>query len=90
MKWRLTRRRIILYFFIFIFILIARPAGFLLFHYVKDRIPERTEKNGFTNDASHLNETRVDSIVHVASGKQEAIQQIRWLIKKGSAEGKII
>jgi len=90
MKGRFTIRRIIIFLVIILLILIARPVSFLLYNYFKDKAPVSTERPGYTNDASNLNETKVATIVKAFEGIDEATQQISQLIKLAKAEGKKI
>jgi len=90
MKGRFTIRRIILLLVVVVLILIARPVSFLLYNYFKDKKPVSTERPGYTNDASNLNETKIGRLVKVPEGVDEATEQISQLIKQAKAEGKKI
>jgi len=87
---KLMLRRIIFFFFIILFILIGRPTGFLICTYIKDKKIAKVEKPGFTNDASHLNETKVDSVVKTFEDIDKATAQISQLIKQAKEQGKKI
>jgi hypothetical protein len=63
---RLTRKKIFLAIIIILLAIIARPVGFLLHTYYTDPKPVVNLKNGYTNDASRLNETRIEKIVKPA------------------------
>lgn len=69
---------------------LIRPAGFILYAYLKDKEAQITVKTGFAQDASRLNETRVDTVVKVLPGIAAATRQISELIKQAKAEGKKI
>ena len=87
---RFSFRRIILFIFLILLILIGRPAGYLICTYYKDKNHERIEKPGYANDASNLNETKISSIVKVPEDVDEATAQVMQLIKQAEAEGKKI
>lgn len=90
MKFRLTRKKIILLILLLLLLLFGRPAGFLLYNYFKDQPPVHSEKPGFVNDASQLNETRTALVLKVSETEVEAISQIVSLIRKARKEGKKI
>ena len=87
---RFTIRRILLFIFLVLIILIARPTGFLICTYYKDKNYVKVEKPGYTNDASNLNETKVSSIVKIPGDVDQATAQIMQLIKQAGEEGKKI
>lgn len=90
MKRIFTPRRIIVALILILLIFIARPAGFLIYSYCKDKKAVRSERAGYTNDASNLNETKIDSLIKVPEKVDEAIAQISGLILFAKAEGKKI
>jgi len=90
MKRKLTFKRITLFCILLVLIIIARPVGFLMYNYYKDPKPFKKEKNGYTNDASNLNETKIQTIIDVPEGIAEATAQIVQLIQQASREGKKI
>jgi len=87
---RFSFGRILLFLFIILFLLIGRPTGFLICTYIKDKKLAKVEKTGYTNDASHLNETKVDSVVKAFADIDKAIAQISQLIKQAKEQGKKI
>lgn len=82
--------KIILFLSIILLLFIARPLGFLIYNYYKDKKPVKLERTGYTNDASNLNETKVDSIVKVSTDINEAIGQISQLVVQAKIQGKKI
>ncbi len=89
-KSRFRISRIILFIIIVLLIIIARPAYHLISAYVNDKNPVNTEKAGYTNDASNLNETKIATLVKIAPDTGQAIIQICSLIKQAKLEGKKI
>jgi len=87
---RFSSGRILLFLFIILFLLIGRPTGFLICTYVKDKKLAKVEKTGYTNDASHLNETKVDSAVKAFEDIDKAIAQITQLVNLAKGQGKKI
>jgi len=87
---RFSFGRITLFLFIILFLLIGRPTGFLICTYIKDKKIAKVEKPGYTNDASHLNETKVDSVVKTFEDIDKTIKQISELIKLAKEQGKKI
>ena len=47
----------------------------------------KVEKPGYTNDASHLNETKVDSVVKAFEDVDKATAQISQLIRQAKEQG---
>ncbi len=89
MIFRFTFKKLILTIFIILVILIARPVGFLTYTYFKDKKILQNVYVGKTNDASNLNETKVDSIIRPSKQIDEAIGQISELVKQAKASGKL-
>jgi len=87
---RFSSGRILLFLFIILFLLIGRPTGFLICTYVKDKKLAKVEKTGYTNDASHLNETKVDSAVKAFEDIDKATAQLTQLVKLAKEQGKKI
>lgn len=87
---KLTRKKILLGCLLIVLILIARPVGHVTYTWWKDAPKTDSIKPGLTNDASHLNETAVDTVVKVASEPEAAIAQLASLIKTASQSGKKI
>ncbi len=90
MKKKFTLRRILLFLFIILLIFFGRPTCFLIYNYFKDKQAVQTEKDGYTNDASHLNETKVATVIRAVEGIDEATAQIFQLVKQAKADGKKI
>lgn len=90
MKLRLKTKRLILAILLVLMLLVLRPVTFLIYTYLKD--PKATERLPSTavNDASQLNQTKVDTVVKVAKEINHAISQISSLIKQAGASGKKI
>lgn len=70
--------------------LIARPIGYITYNWFKDIPADSTLKKGYANDASHLNETIIDSIVKVAADPETAIKQLAALVQTAVAAGQKI
>ena len=90
MKILVTPKKIIVLLIVALLVLIIRPVSFLLYTYFNDQKSVNTEKPGYANDASHLNETKIATIVKALEGVNEATEQISLLIKQAKAEGKKI
>lgn len=90
MKKRITTGRIIMFIVILLLFLVARPVSFLVYTYYKEQKPVNKEKTGYTNDASHLSETKTGQVVKTLQDPDEATQQIVQLVKQAKAEGKKI
>jgi FAD/FMN-containing dehydrogenase len=86
----LTTRRIFLLVFVVLLVLIARPVGVLMYTYFTDNKPKKIDQAGYTNDASNLNKTNIDSVVKVSANTEEAALQISNLIRMASQQGKKI
>ncbi len=86
----MTPRRIILLVLVVLLVLIARPVSVLLYTYLNDKKPRKIAQAGYTNDASNLNKTKIDSIVKVSANTEEAALQISNLIRMASEQGKKI
>ena len=89
-KPRLTWRRIILAIFIILLVLVARPVTFLLRTYYNDPVHQTNTRAGFVNDASNLNESKVDSVVNIAEDTAQAIPQLAQLVKQAALTHKKI
>lgn len=88
MKFRFTFKRLVFATFVILIVLISRPIGFLTYTYFKDK---KTFKNVYvraTNDASHLNNTKIDTIIRPDKQISKAIDQISNLIKQAKISGK--
>ncbi|HEX6192558.1 MAG TPA: FAD-binding oxidoreductase, partial [Chitinophagaceae bacterium] len=71
-------------------VLVARPVTFLLRTYYNDPVHQTSAKPGFVNDASNLNETKVEAVVNVAEDTAQAIPQIVQLVKQAALTHKKI
>lgn len=87
---KLTRRKILWVCLLVVLILVARPVGHLTYTWYTDAPAKDSIKQGYTNDASHLNETAVDTVIKVAAEPGSVIVQLAALIKTASASGKKI
>lgn len=87
---KLTLRRLLIGCLVLLILLIARPIGYITYTWLKDAQADSVVKRGYVNDASHLNETAVDSIVKVAPEPEMAIKQLAMLIRTAAATGKKI
>jgi FAD/FMN-containing dehydrogenase len=90
MKKKITIRKILLSIIILALLIVARPVGFLIYTNYRDQKIVTREKTGYTNDASHLSETKTGQVVKVLQGPDEAARQIAQLVKQAKAEGKKI
>src|SRR5215213_2939553 len=90
MKNKLTYKKIILILVVVLLFFIARPVSFLLFTYYKDKKPFKIQEAGYTNDASNLNKTKIDTVVKVLEKINEATQQVSQLLKQAKQQGKKI
>jgi len=89
-KTILTSRRIFLLLFLALLLLFGRPAGLLIYTYFNDKKPVKSEQAGYTDDASNLNKTKIDSIVKVSMNPDEATVQISNLVRIANQQGKKI
>lgn len=83
-------KRILLAIVLIILILVARPVIFLISAYIQDPAPIKVDHPGYTNDASHLNETKISQVIHPNENIDSAISQIADLIKLAKTDGKKI
>lgn len=75
----------------FLIALATKPIVFLWYTHINDPAPNKREiPTGYTNDASQLNETKIEKIIPVNGNITDAIQQLTLLIKQTNAEGKKI
>ena len=85
-----TFRRLLIFVFILLLLFIVRPISFLIYTFSQDKKPVKSEKPGYANDASSLNETKIGKVVKANGDLNEATSQISKLIKQAKAEGKKI
>ncbi|MDF2190919.1 FAD-binding oxidoreductase [Paraflavitalea sp. CAU 1676] len=90
MKRMLTLKRVILLVLFVVLLLIARPFTFVLYHWYKDPAPTPYSRTGYSNDASRISETPVDTIIRVAGNRDEAIDQLVQLVHRAAGTGKNI
>ena len=83
-------RRLIIILTLILLVFIGRPVSFLIYTYYKDKKVDKTERTGYTNDASNLNETKVATIVKISEDVNEATQQISQLVRQAKLQGKKI
>jgi len=84
MMLKLTSKIIVWAICIFALAFIARPVFFYVYVYYNDVKKVSVANPKTTNDASKLNETKVDSIVAIPENKAAAIQQIAALIQRAA------
>lgn len=87
---KITIRRILIFLFVLLLLFIARPISFLIYTFIQDAAPVNSEKPGYANDASSLNETQIIKAVNPGGEWNEATLQISNLIKQARLEGKKI
>lgn len=90
MKIKFTKRKTGLVLLAIFLLFFGRPLIFLTYHYFKDKQVNQPLNPGFVNDASRMNETKVDSVIQVAAAPAEAEAQLIHLIQKARDEGKKI
>lgn len=83
-------RRILLAASIILLILIARPVGFLTYTYFTDKKQQSIQKEGYVNDASRLNETKVEIIWSIPPDTAVALSHMAELVRQAAATGKKI
>lgn len=84
------KRRIILAVIVIFLLLIARPAIHLVRTYIKDEKARTIARDGYRNDASRLNPTKVEAVIQPSANIDEAIQQIISLVKQANEQHKKI
>ena len=72
------------------YLMIVTMATLLIFlaipvvHLVKTKLNETSQKRtiprGFTDDESHLNLTKIDTLLKVPANTEEMINQLRWVL----------
>ncbi|TCC99810.1 FAD-binding oxidoreductase [Pedobacter psychroterrae] len=88
---KLTTGKIILSgVFILLIILIGRPIVFLTYTYFADREHKKENLSGYSQDASNLNKTKVDTLIQLSSAGDSAVMQIVGLVKQSAATHKNI
>ena len=88
---RMRRRWIIGAIFLLIMLLIGRPLVFLSYHYIKDhRVLPSKSRPGYPDDASHMNETKMDSIVLVDPMPDKAEKQLQDLVSSAARSHRVI
>jgi FAD/FMN-containing dehydrogenase len=90
MKIKFTKRKTGLILLVIFLLFFGRPLAFLTYHYLKDKEVKLSLDPGFVNDASRMNETKVDTVILVAAAPAEAETQLIHLIQKAGDEGKKI
>lgn len=83
-------RKVLWLIFFILLLFILRPICYLGFVYLKDQKALNKKSAHATNDASNLNQTRIDIIVKVANHADSAIFQIKNLIKLAIEQKKSI
>lgn len=90
MKIKSVKLKIGLLILVIFLLFFGRPIVFLTYHSFKDSTAEQQAKPGYVNDASRMNETRVDSVIQVAAVLDDAEDQLIQLIQNATKEGKKI
>ncbi|WEK17435.1 MAG: FAD-binding oxidoreductase [Candidatus Pedobacter colombiensis] len=90
MTLKLTTKRFVLAVLLILVLLVIRPVTFLLYTYIKDQKTSEHLSSVVVNDASQLNQTKVDTVVKVPKEINLAISQISDFIKQAKASGKKI
>jgi len=81
MQRRMRRRWIIASIFFLVVLLIGRPLVFLSYHYINDhRALPRKVRPGYADDASLMNETKMDSLVPIGSDPDKPELQLQNLV----------
>ena len=75
---------------ILLIILIGRPVVFLTYIYFADREHINENLSGYSQDASNLNKTKVDTVIQLSHAGDSAVLQIVNLIKQSAASHKNI
>lgn len=70
--------------------LIGRPVVFLTYTYLRDCEHKKENLSGYSQDASHLNKTKVATIIQLSVAPDSAVVQIVNLIKQSAASHKNI
>lgn len=83
-RWFITVPLIVL------ILLFGRPIVFLSYHYWKDKTTDEKVVVGYTNDASKMNATKIDSLIHIDSSISIAELQLTRIIQMAGQQGKKI
>lgn len=91
-KKTITLRRVLIAILILLLILIGRPVGFLTYVWLTDPAADTSGRFAYklVNDASHLNATRVDSVVPIHPNSDSALLQLQNVIRLAASNGKKI
>lgn len=81
----MKRKHIFYLLIIGLIVFISIPAFHLVSTYLNEDDSKPLTPNGYTNDASGLSLTKVDSIINVPNSKTEIIKQLRDLLKYSKA-----
>lgn len=91
MQRRIRRRWIFAAIFLLIALLIGRPLIFLSYHYINDhRVMPPKARPGYPDDASFMNETKMDSLVQVGSILEETEKQLQNLVLFAARSHRVI
>lgn len=88
MKLSLRSKNIFLVIFVIVMILIARPVIFLTYNFLKDTKVKTSLPPRMVQDASGLNQTRVDTVIHVDQESDKALLQVSMLIGNAKSSGR--
>lgn len=90
MTMKITVRKVVLIGLLVLLAFILRPLFFLLYVYARDAKTMTTQKSSIIQDASHLNEISIDTLVIVSKNRNEATSQIKELISIAKSQHKSI
>lgn len=90
MKVRFAKQKIGIGLLVIFLLLFGRPIVFLTYNFWKDKKAELHPKPGYTNDASKMNQIKIDSTVQIASLAAEAENQLIHLVRYAIKEQKKI
>lgn len=87
---KITTRKVILIAFLLALLFVLRPVIFLLHTYIKDPELQVNHKSTIIQDASNLNQVEMDTIIKASNGTEDAMKQIKNLIKTATEQKKTI
>ena len=90
MAGRNTFKKILLCVALVLIVLAVRPAFHLISTYLSDGDTRQAVPSGYTNDASHLNQTRIDSVISIPADPQLAERQVIEILRGAALSGKKI
>lgn len=90
MKVRFAKQKIGIGLLVVFLLLFGRPIVFLTYNFWKDKKTESHPITGYANDASKMNQIKIDSTVQIASLAAEAENQLTHLVRYAIKEQKKI